>query len=99
GDSQWMDYSRSKSGTTLDEYSAAMMRAAAAAFQKIQFRDHVPLAMAETKLTLRRRVADESRLAWARKIVAGMGDRIPKDRADVYAREQVLIAAEPEREL
>ena len=54
--------------------------------------------MAEAKLTLRRRVADAARLAWARKIVADMGDRIP-NRLQVYAREQLFLAAEPEREL
>ena len=99
GDSHWMDYSKAKKNITLEGYSEAMMRAAAAAFPKIQYHDHVSLAMAETKLTLRRRVADETRLAWARKIVGEMGDRIPKNLSEVYAREQVLIAAEPEREL
>ena len=99
GDSHWMDYSQPQKNITLDQYSEAMMRVAADAVKKIQYRDHVSLVMAETKLKLRRRVADESRLAWAQKIVTAMGDRIPKDLAEVYAREQVLIAAEPEREL
>ena len=76
-----------------------MMRTAAEAVKGIDHWEYVSLAMAETKLTLRRRLADEARLAWARKIVTEMGDRIPKDRVEVYAREQVLLAAEPEREL
>jgi hypothetical protein len=99
GDSHWMDYSKPKKNLTLDEYSETMMRTAAAAFPKIQYHDHVSLAMAETKLKLRRRVADEARLAWARKIVGEMGDRIPKNLPEVYAKEQLFIAGEPEREL
>jgi hypothetical protein len=99
GDSHWMDYSKAKKNITLDEYSEAMMRAAAAAFPKIKYHDHVSLAMAETKLKLRRRVADEARLTWAQKIVGEMGDRIPKNLPEVYAKEQLFIAADPEREL
>ncbi len=99
GDSHWMDYSHPKQDITLVGYTEAMLRAAAAAFPKIKYHKHVSLAMAETKIRLRRRVADEARLAWARKLVHEMGDRIPKNLPEVYAQEQVLIAAEPEREL
>lgn len=99
GDSHWMDYSQAKKDITLDGYADAMMRAAAAAYPKIKFQNHVSLTMAETKVKLRRRLADEARLAWARKIVGEMGDRIPKNLPEVYAKEQLFIAAEPEREL
>ncbi|MBI5774386.1 MAG: hypothetical protein HZA89_11665 [Verrucomicrobia bacterium] len=99
GDSHWMDYSREKRNITSDQYAEGLMKLATEACAKIQHHDSAPLAMAEAKLKLRRRVADESRLAWARKIVDAMGDRIPANQPEVYAREQVLIAAAPEREL
>jgi hypothetical protein len=99
GDSHWMDYSRPAKKIALAQYAGAMTRAAADAFSQIRYHDHVTLAMAETPLRLRRRVADAARLAWARKIVSEMGDRLPKTLPEVYAREQLLLAAEPEREL
>ncbi len=99
GDSHWMDYSQAKREITSDEYADGLMQIAAEAFRKIEHRDSAPLAMAETMLTLRRRVADAARLEWARKIVEPMGDRVATNQVEVYAREQLYIAAEPEREL
>jgi len=99
GDSHWMDYSKPKTDMTLDRYAEGMMQLAANAYPKIVHHDTAPLAMAEAKLTLRRRVADEARLEWARKTVRGTMGRSPKSKEEVYAREQLLIAAEPEREL
>ncbi len=99
GDSHWMDYSQAKKDITREQYADGLMEVAAAAYRKIGHQDFAPLAMAETTLTLRRRVADEPRLAWARKVVEAMGDRIAKNREEVYAREQVFIHVAPEREL
>ena len=66
---------------------------------RFEYRPWVSLAMAETKLKLRRRVADEERLAWARKVTATLTNRKPSSQQEIYAREQVLIAESPEREL
>ena len=99
GDSHWMDYSQAKRDLTREQYADGLMEVAAAAYRKIGHQDFAPLAMAETTLTLRRRVADEPRLAWARKVVEAMGDRIAKNREEVYAQEQVFIHDAPEREL
>ena len=99
GDSQWMDYSQPKKPIVLKEYSEGLMRLAAEAYGKITYESVVPLAMAETKVTIQRRVADEARLAWAKKLNAAMGDRKPANMTEVYAREQLLIKATPEREL
>lgn len=99
GDLHWMDYSRPKAGTTPEEYAERMAASAHEVYRRIEYRKWVPLAAAEKKLRLSRRVAEPERLAWAKQIVAAMGDRLPKDIAEVYAREQVLIAAEPQRDL
>src|SRR5205814_9925465 len=57
------------------------------------------LAMSQTTLRLGRRVPDSRRLAWAKETLAGVGDRPLKSQAEVLAREQLFLAAEPEREL
>ena len=41
-------------------------RSAEQAYRSIAYHDQVPLAMAETRLVLGRRVPDAARLAWAR---------------------------------
>lgn len=99
GDSQWKDYSRPATGGTIEEYADGILRLVADAYRRIEHRDQADVAMAETTLRLGRRVADEPRLAWARRIVAGMAGRKPASQVEVYAREQLLLAAEPEREL
>lgn len=100
GDSHWMDYGLPKRDSyTIDKYAEEVLGIAAAAYRRIQFRDWVPLDMAELKLTLRRRVPNRSRLAWARKVVAGMGDRPPANKTEVYAREQLYLKESPQREL
>lgn len=99
GDLHWMDYGRPQRNMDIDQYAETMASASHAAYRAIRYRRSVAVAMAETTLKLRRRAPDADRLAWARKIVAGMAGAPPKDQREVYAREQVLLDAEPEREL
>ncbi len=99
GDLMWMDYGAPKPREDLDQYSAEVAEVAARAYREIQYRDWVPLVMRETRLTLQRRVPDEARLAWARQIDANTAGRLPRDLREIYAREQLLLAAEPQREL
>ncbi len=99
GDSHWMDYSKPQRSIRMSEYADGLVRVAAQALSKVVYRDWVPLDMVERKLTLQRRVPDAKRLAWAKSIVAAMGDRLPKDRQEIYAREQLELAAQPQREL
>ncbi len=99
GDQQWMDYARPADNPGLVAYADAVARVAHEAYRKVEFRDWVPVGAVETTLTLRRRVPDEARLAWARPIVEAMGDRPPRDKAEVYAREAIELHEHPEREL
>lgn len=99
GDLQWMDYGAPRGARDLRKYSAELATIARAAYDKIQYRPWVSVAMAETKLKLRRRVADEKRLDWARKVTATLTNRKPRSQQEIYAREQMIIAANPEREL
>ncbi len=100
GDQMWMDYGRPKKDPGLDAYADAVAASAERAYRAITYRDHTPLAMAETTLVLGRRVPDEARLAWARGIVAAMKGRdLPRTLPEVYAREAISLHDEPRREL
>jgi hypothetical protein len=99
GDLMWMDYGKPKNDPGIDRYADEVVQAAFKAYKTIQYQDQAPLAMAETTLTLGRRLPDAKRLAWAREINAKRGDREPKSIPEVYAKEAVLIDAEPKREL
>lgn len=99
GDSHWMDYSQPNRKPTLDQYADAVLARAAAVYQTIKYQESGPIIMAEARLRLRRRVADAERLAWARPLAEPLKERAAANQREVYALEQVLIAAEPEREL
>ncbi|MEJ7639171.1 MAG: hypothetical protein WKF75_14665 [Singulisphaera sp.] len=99
GDQHWMDYGRPKTDLTMDRYADAVARVAHLAYKTVTHREWVPLAMAEARLTLRRRIPDEDRLAWARRVAAEIGDRRPKSLPEVYALEQIALHEQPEREL
>jgi len=99
GDLASLDYSRSKATWNLTTYSQGVAAQAFAAYQKIKYSAQAPLAMQELKVKLTRRVADAERLAWAKEKAAEIKNDIPKGQPQIYAREQLLLAAEPEREL
>tara|TARA_Y100001934_G_scaffold144587_1_gene173793 strand:+ start:7130 stop:9166 length:2037 start_codon:yes stop_codon:yes gene_type:complete len=99
GDLHWMDYGRPQPNHGMRAYSTNLATIAKSAWEKIEYRDGVSVAMAETKVKFKRRVADEKRLAWARKLTAGLQGRKPVTHAQIYAREQVFIADDPVREL
>ena len=100
GDQMWMDYGWPRNDPGIDRYANEVAESAYQAYKSIKkYHDHVRLAMAETTLTLRRRVPDEPRLKWARAIVGRMGDRVPRNLPEVYAKEAVFLHEQPEREL
>jgi hypothetical protein len=99
GDQHWMDYSRPQRMMDAVTYAEELARTVHQAWATIRYRPWVGLAMAEATLRLKRRVPDAPRLAWARELAARMGGAPPKDQREVYAREQLYLAAEPEREL
>lgn len=105
GDLHWMDYSL-PARRPLNRFviGRALARMAVEAYKAIEFRGEVLLAACEKRLTPRRRVPDTQRLEWAKRVVATMEERPadqrgPKNIQEVYAREQILLAKEPTREL
>jgi Concanavalin A-like lectin/glucanases superfamily/Neutral/alkaline non-lysosomal ceramidase, N-terminal len=107
GDQMWMDYGGPKKDPGLDAYSAEVARVAHQAHQSITYQEWVPLAMAETTLTLARRTPDAKRLAWATEIVDQMQAQastkgkppVPQSQPQVYAKEAIYLHDEPQREL
>lgn len=76
---------------SIQSYTEDLLNVAVAALKTIKYDEHADIAMAEKRLRLQYRVPDKQRLAWARSIVAEMGDRLPKSTEEVYAREQVIL--------
>ena len=91
GDLMWMDYGAEPRPIGIQEYAAAVAHSAVATLDKIAYRDDISLAMTEKVLPLAYRVPDESRLAWARPIAAGITDDLPKNLPEVYAREAMIL--------
>ena len=99
GDLMWMDYGRPKAALNLDRYAEALAQIAHDAYRRVEYRDGVTLAMREAKLALDRRAPDAARLEWANKVVTGLKDRKPQSQPEIYAREQLFLHQESQREL
>jgi hypothetical protein len=100
GDQHWMDYAHAPTGISLDRYAEEVADVALGGVNSIDnYRPSIDLAMAETKLTLGRRLPDAPRLEWARTIAAGMKGREPASLPEVYAQEAIALHDEPTREL
>ena len=80
-----------KDDTTIDAYAQKLAGIAATTYDSIEYEDVDDIAMTQFDLPMNYRVPDAQRLQWAKQIVSEMGDRNPKDRDEVYAREQVLL--------
>src|SRR6185369_10245574 len=100
GDLASMNYSAAAVKREYDSFADELAGQAYEAYRQIKTVDrHAPLAIKESKLTLHRRTPDEKRLAWAKTMAAKIGDRRPKGWPEVYALEQLELAAAPQREL
>ncbi len=76
---------------TIDAFSQGLLYIANKAFDAIEYQADASLSMAEARLPMRYRVPDAQRLEWGKRIVAEMGDRLPKSDTEVYAREQLIL--------
>lgn len=88
GDLWWGDYARSKEEKPfnhIDEFTDGLVKLSIKAIDEIEMHDEVPVRLAEKRITLPRRVPNEERLAWARRKNQLRGDRLPRDRPEVYA--------------
>ena len=101
GDLHWMDYSKPKKANYgIEKYTGELADIAFGAFQNIEYKNSDPkLDMAESTLTLGRRLAGKDRIAWAKELNAKRGDRRPKDRPEVYAEQVTWFVENPKEDL
>jgi hypothetical protein len=76
---------------TVESYTQGLLDIASSAYDTIKYSAAADLAMAESRMELKYRVPDKQRLEWAQRVVAAMGDRLPKTTEEVYAREQIIL--------
>jgi hypothetical protein len=99
GDLHWMDYAKpERKGYQRSQYAAELAEIALRAMRGIKHRKEVNLAMAETRLTLSRRLPSSARLEWAKEIQAKQKAR-PSNLPEVYAEQALWIRANPQVEL
>lgn len=99
GDLMWMDYGSPAKSLTMDRYAEAVARYAEQALDRVEYRDFAPLEMVEKKLSLKYRVPDQDRLAWAKPIAAGIENDVPKNQREVYAREAIILHERQQTEI
>lgn len=100
GDLHWMDYAKpERRGYAREQYARELGDLALKALQTISYRNAIELAMAETRLTLGRRLPSDARLQWARALDAQRGERRPRDLPEVYAEQALWMHAHPTAEL
>ncbi|QDV48060.1 neutral/alkaline non-lysosomal ceramidase N-terminal domain-containing protein [Gimesia fumaroli] len=101
GDLQWMDYSEPRrKNYSIDQYAGELAAIAFDAYKKIEYTTGDPkLGMAETRLTLDRRLPSPARLAWAKELNTSRGDRRPKSKPEVYAEQATWIEEHPQEQI
>lgn len=83
----------------IEDYANGLLEIALTAYNQIQYRDDVDIAMVEQRLPLNYRVPDQQLLEWAQRILADMGNRPAKSETEVYAREQILLHEQQRTEI
>jgi len=100
GDLMWMDYARPlMKDLTIEGYVKGLVDSAEKAYRSVRYEAKPVLKMLEVEEAFERRVPDAARLEWARKMMADMAGRAPKNQPEVYAREQLDVEREPVRKL
>jgi hypothetical protein len=100
GDQHWMDYAQPmREGYTFQQYARELGDIALAALASVEYRRDIPLAMAETKLTLSRRLPSAARLDWAKGIRGKQTTPRPSNLPEVYAEQAQWIDEHPTAEL
>jgi hypothetical protein len=83
----------------IEEYANGLVDIALKAYEGIQYRENVDVAMAEQRMTMKYRVPNKQLLEWSQRIVKEMGDRLAKTQTEVYAREQIILHERQQTEI
>lgn len=76
---------------TIEEFATKLRKLTEESYKSIEYTADADVAMAEVRPTLQYRVPDAERLKWAQEIVDELGDRPPKTKEEVYAREALML--------
>ena len=102
GDLWWGDYgvpAAEKPFDDIDQFVTSLTDLAESGLTSISYESDVSLAMAEQRLCIDRRTPTERRLKWAKRMNELRGDRLPKDRPEVYALQAVHLHENPSEEV
>jgi hypothetical protein len=103
GDIWRRDYTRPEKewnvSLAIEDYTRDLLEIALKIYRNIEYRDEADLAMTERRMTLKYRVPDKQRLEWAQRVVEKMGERLPKNQEEVYAREQLILHERQQTEI
>lgn len=91
GDLHWMDYSATQRRLDRKDYAKSITDKVLESWKQIEHRSDVTIAMAESRMKLRRRAPNAERLQWAKSLNEKRGARPPKDRPEVYAQQAEWI--------
>ena len=83
----------------IQAYADGLVDLVLAELADLEFRADADLAMAEQRMTLPYRVPSPERLAWAQAKMVEMGDRLPKTKPEVYAREAIILHERQQTEI
>ncbi|MFK5923830.1 MAG: hypothetical protein QM496_16755 [Verrucomicrobiota bacterium] len=99
GDCGWQNHAGPSKYPKMQEYSTRLADVAYQAYQKIEYKEKIPLSMLESKLLITRRLPSKKRLAWAEKINQVRGDKRPGNTPEVYAEQVTWIDQNQDEEL
>ena len=98
GDIWRADYGQPRPKIDIETYTSELVDLALRAHRTLRYASDATLAMAEQRLTFRRRVPDQDRLTWAKSLLPDPSAR-PKNRPEVYAEQAFFIAENPTEEV
>ncbi len=87
----YMTWNDKTTEPTIESYTQGLLQIAKGVYDSIEYSEAGDLAFAEARLPMKYRVPNAQLLQWATEVADTIGDGPPKDRTQVYAREQLLL--------
>jgi len=99
GDLMWMNYGEPSLKRDISAYASAVADRCYKALETISYENWVPLDMVETTMSFGKRTPNAKREEWARKLISEMKSPLPKNRDEVYAKEQIYLLENPKAQI
>lgn len=95
GDLMWMNYGEVAPKRDIHTYAAEIADQCFHALQNVKYKDWVPLEIRENELKFKKRIPDMKKQEWAKALITKMNSDLPKNREEVYAKEQFYLLDQP----